>query len=147
VQVCVVFFHRVNVFDFSSAVRSCFGSKIKDPVADMHSDSVDVVIEPGPASSEQASAAALQEVRRLPGWQVLLDVLAEESKVSFRQVLSHHTSTPCQPGKAEGVTTSLKDSGLDTSVGTSVRSKKVRLQIPYLFECGRGLSDNGRWGM
>ena len=63
-------------------------------------------MEPGPASSEHASFAVLQEAQRLPGWQLLLDTIDQEIKVSIRQVLSHHTSTPCQPGKAPGVASS-----------------------------------------
>ena len=95
-------------------------------------------MEPGPASSEQClSFVALQEVQRLPGWQLLVVTVDQEIKASIRQVLSHHTSTPCQPGKAPGVASSLKDCGLEANVGTA-QMAQVRLQIPHMFEPGFG---------
>ena len=95
-------------------------------------------MEPGPASSEQClSFVALQEVQRLSGWQLLVVTVDQEIKASIRQVLSHHTSTPCQPGEAPGVASSLKDCGLEANVGTA-QMAQVRLQIPHMFEPGFG---------
>ena len=92
---------------------------------------------PDPVSPEQLSLAALQQLQRLAEWQRLLDTIDQEIKVPIRQVLSHHTSTPCQPGKAAGVTTSLKDSGLEVNVGSPSKAQ-VRLEIPHLYEMGQG---------
>ena len=95
-------------------------------------------MEPGPASSEQClSFVALQEAQRLPGWQLLVVTVDQEIKASIRQVLSHHTLSPCQPGKAPGVASSLKDCGLEANVGTA-QMAQVRLQIPHMFEPGFG---------
>ena len=96
----------------------------------------------GPAaelsSAHAASLAALQRLQTLPGWQRLLDVIDEEAKVSMRQVLSHHTSQPCQPHKSAGIVTSLRDSGLEQNVGLPGGLKKVRLELPALFQQGVG---------
>ena len=43
--------------------------------------------------------------------------LAEEALTGFRPMLSHHTTTACQPGKALGSVNSLKASGLDEKHG------------------------------
>ena len=96
----------------------------------------------GPAaelsSAHAASVAALQQLQTLPGWQLLLDVIDEESKASIRSVLSHHTSQPCQPHKSGGIVTSLRDSGLEENVGLPGGLKKVRLELPALFQGGVG---------
>ena len=94
--------------------------------------------EAGPASSEQClSFVALQEAQRLPGWQLLVVTVDQEIKASIRQVLSHHTSTPCQPGKAPGVASSLKDCGLEANVGTA-QMAQLRLQIPHMLNQASG---------
>ena len=43
--------------------------------------------------------------------------LDQEKSVAFRQVLSHHTTTACQPRKAAGPVISSKASGLDNKCG------------------------------
>lgn len=84
-----------------------------------------------------ASVAAMQQLQDLPGWQRLLDVIEAESKVAYRQVLSHHTSQPCQPQKRGGVVPCLRDSGLETNIG-SRGLMQVRLELPSLFQKGVG---------
>ena len=47
--------------------------------------------------------------------------LDEEASAAFRQVLSHHTTTACQPRKASGSVSSLKASGLKTGLTANCR--------------------------
>ena len=60
----------------------------------------------------------LGHLRQLVEWGELRDIMASEIKTGkSRQVLSHHTSSACQPWKAHGTVggnANLKDAGMDT---------------------------------
>ena len=43
----------------------------------------------------------------------LLKVIEEEKRVPYRQILSHHMTTSCQPGKVPGPVSSLKASRIE----------------------------------
>ena len=59
----------------------------------------------------------------------------KNQKVAFRQVLSHHTTTACQPSKAPGSVSSLKASGLDEMPGRA-GEWHVIVHIASSFEQG-----------
>ena len=50
----------------------------------------------------------------LPQFSKLRAALVKDAKVPWRQILSHHTSSPCQPQKSAGPVASLKACGMDT---------------------------------
>ena len=59
----------------------------------------------------------------------------KNQKVAFRQVLSHHTTTACQPRKAPGSVSSLKASGLKSSSGARLYAQDT--------PCGASLATAG----
>ena len=63
--------------------------------------------------------------------------LHEEATKAFRQVLSHHTTTACQPGKAPGSVSSLNASGLDDKHGQAGEWYVV-VHLANSFEQGDG---------
>ena len=77
-------------------------------------------------------------LNRMPEFAQLGVALDEESSVKYRQTLSHHVSTPCQPGKQAGPATSLKDCGMDTKLGEA-GDWKVAVSLPHAYERGDGL--------
>ena len=79
------------------------------------------------------------DMKSLPQFETLLKVLDEEHLVAFRQILSHHTSTPCQPGKAKGPVPSLKSCGIDTRLGDAGHWR-LTLNMPHSYEEGDDLN-------
>ena len=63
--------------------------------------------------------------------------LDEEAITAVRQVLSHHTTTACQPGKVPGPVSSLKDSGLEDKRGRA-GEWHVMVHLTDSFEEGDG---------
>ena len=75
-----------------------------------------------------------------PAFASLLTALDEEASVPFRQILSHHTSTPCQPTKAAGPISSLKACGMDTKLrGATAGCWRLELALLHSFEFGDDL--------
>ena len=73
----------------------------------------------------------------LPEFEQLRGALAKE-KTAHWQVLSHHTTTSCQPGRAEGVAPSLRAAGMDTKLGES-GAHLVEVYLENSFAHGDGL--------
>ena len=74
----------------------------------------------------------------LPEFAELRTAIEEEAKTPFRQMLSHHTTTSCQPGRQPGVVASLKEGGLDQMLGQS-QAWRVQLKLENSYEAGDGL--------
>ena len=70
-------------------------------------------------------------------WHNFLNQLKAEKKynVQWRHILSHHTSTPCQPRKEPGTVTSLASAGLNNPKGAS-GTWTVSLDLPHMFAPG-----------
>ena len=60
--------------------------------------------------------AELKELVNLKEWTDLLNVLSQEQKASYRQILAAHTSVCCSPQHEPRMIASLKDAGLDNPV-------------------------------
>ena len=70
----------------------------------------------------------------------LLKVIEEEKRVPYRQILSHHMTTSCQPGKVPGPVSSLKACGIeDKKEGLVAGLCRLDLHLPSSFEAGDGL--------
>ena len=72
----------------------------------------------------------------LPQFSKLREALVEEAKVPWRQILSHHTSSPCQPQKSAGPVASLKACGLDTPEQMGQDQYRVVLRLEHSYEIG-----------
>jgi hypothetical protein len=70
----------------------------------------------------------LEELRQLETWKSLVAWVISNLKTSARQALSHHMSTPCQPGKHNGPCISLKVCGLDDEHRTPAEGGGARDQ-------------------
>ena len=83
-------------------------------------------------------------MKSLPQFETLLKVLDEERIAAFRQILSHHTSTP----KAKGPIPSLKECGLDTKLGGAGHWRltggaghwRLTLNLPHSYADGDDLN-------
>ena len=75
----------------------------------------------------------------MPEYAHLLNTLVTEMKTKPRQVLSHHTTTSCQPRRSAAPMGSLKDCGLDQAVPDK-RGIRVRLTFQHSYELGDGRS-------
>ena len=82
---------------------------------------------------------AWEVLQGLPEFWQLGVALHEEARGSYRHMLSHHTSTPCQPGKQPGPVTSLKACGMDTQLG-GPGEWRVAVILPHAYE-----HDDGLW--
>ena len=60
-----------------------------------------------------ASGITWPSLQALPEFHAFIALAKQEFKTRPRQVLSHHTSTPCQPRKAPGLVASLGSCGLE----------------------------------
>ena len=69
----------------------------------------------------------------------LRDTLVREMRTTPRRVLSHHTTTTCQPRRVQGPAGSLKDCGLDEEIPDK-NGIRVRLTFQDSFEPGDGRS-------
>ena len=72
-----------------------------------------------------------------PEYSRLRDFLLNEMKAPPRQVLSHHTTTSCQPGRVPGPMGSLKDCGLEQAIPDK-GGVRVQLTFQHSFEEGDG---------
>ena len=82
----------------------------------------------------------LRELRLLPEFTSLVDCIKKEKKqsVNVRQILSHHTSNACQPGKRDGTAgggLNLKDAGLDNALPNHA----VHVTLPNSYTSDDGL--------
>ncbi len=78
---------------------------------------------------------AWEVLEKMPEFEQLGVARQEEARSSFRQTLSHHTSTPCQPGKQPGTISSLKACGMDTKLG-GPGEWSVSVLLPHAYEHG-----------
>jgi hypothetical protein len=70
--------------------------------------------EPAPGSSH-SPADAMERLRQIPVFRTLLDLQQEVAPdAAIRRVLSHHTTTSCQPQRTSSPLISLEDAGLST---------------------------------
>ena len=78
------------------------------------------------------------EMAGLEEFAVLLKAIDDEKGVAYRQILSHHTTTACQPRKQAGPVSSLKDCGIDTKLGAAGHWR-LDLKMESSFAYGDGL--------
>ena len=73
-----------------------------------------------------------------PQWATFIRALEAEKKadVGWRNVLSHHTTTSCQPGKREGPVTSLGSSGLSAPTRGGAGRWRVSVRLGNMFRPG-----------
>ena len=71
----------------------------------------------------------------MPGFAELQTAIVQGALISMRQVLSHHTTTACQPGKLAGPATSLKKGGFDARLGEE-GAWFVNVQLAHSYEDG-----------
>ena len=88
---------------------------------------------------------ALEELDFLKAWDPWRRFLSElkaqkENRVTWRQILSHHTSTPCQPGNEPGTVTSLASAGLDNPKEGASGTWTVSLHLPHMFAPGDNIA-------
>ena len=78
------------------------------------------------------------EMAGLEEFAALLEAIDDQKLVGPRQILSHHTTTACQPQKQAGPVSNLKGCGLDEKLG-SAGHWRLESKMPSSFEHGDGL--------
>ena len=85
-----------------------------------------------------ATSLEMLRMMAMPAWGGLQTVLKEEKAITWRRILTHHTSQSCPPRKEGGVVESL--AGLDTVQRSRIPAfsqntvYQVRVQLDFLFE-------------
>ena len=104
----------------------------------------------GSACGEQGRQSTMQELselRALPSWATLVDVVRSNLVGNPRQALSHNVTTACRPGKQPGPAGSLHACGLDYRRKGN-EGVFVELRIPNSFQVGDGIEIHyvsGQW--
>ena len=82
----------------------------------------------------------IERFRTLWDWGRFTQLLAKKLRTSPRRALSAHTTTACQPKKADGPGGSLKDVGMDDILPAVGGQFFVRVNLPHAFSYGDGLA-------
>ena len=82
----------------------------------------------------------IEHFRTLWDWGCFTKLLAKKLCTSPRRALSAHTTTACQPKKADGPGGSLKDVGMDDILPAVGGQFFVRVNLPHAFSYGDGLA-------
>ena len=90
------------------------------------------------ARVHSSNAVKFEEMESTPEFAALPTARDEEATVPYRQILSHHASTACQPQNDTWPVPSLKACGVDTGLGAAGHWR-LTLSLPNSFEDGDGL--------
>ena len=82
----------------------------------------------------------IEHFRTLCDWGCFTQLVAKKLRVSARRALSAHTTTACQPGKADGPAGSLKDAGMGHILPAAGGQFCVHVNLPHAFSYGDGLA-------
>ena len=96
-----------------------------------------------PAWDPAWAQVEIEQFRTLPDWGCFIQLLAKKLCTKPRWALSAHTTTACQPKKADGPGGSLKDCGMDDILKCqplAANSFFVRVNLPHAFSYGDGLA-------
>ena len=115
-----------------------------------HDDGEVSEMPPGAAEQQGAAHGTPRARRRMttsqelaflgpwPKWAAFIRALEEEKKagVPWRNILSHHTTRSCQPGKREGTVTSLGSAGLNAPTQGAAGGGRVSVRLGNMFRPG-----------
>ena len=93
-----------------------------------------------PAWDPAWAQVEIEHFRTLWDWGCFTQLLAKKLCTSPRRALSAHTTTACQPKKADGPGGSLKDAGMDDILPAVGGQFFVRVNLPHAFSYGDGLA-------
>ena len=93
-----------------------------------------------PAWDPAWAQVEIEHFRTLWDWGCFTQLLAKKLCTSPRRALSAHTTTACQPKKADGPGGSLKDVGMDDILPAVGGQFFVRVNLPHAFSYGDGLA-------
>ena len=94
-----------------------------------------------PAWDPAWAQVEIEHFRTLWDWGCFTQLLAKKLCTSPRRALSGHTTTACQPKKADGPGGSLKDVGMDDILPAVGGGQFfVRVNLPHAFSYGDGLA-------
>ena len=95
-----------------------------------------------PAWDPAWAQVEIEHFRTLWDWGCFTQLLAKKLCTTPRKALSAHTTTACQPKKADGPGGSLKDCGMDDIriLQTAGGQFFVRVNLPHAFSYGDGLA-------
>ena len=94
-----------------------------------------------PAWDPAWAQVEIEHFRTLWDWGCFTQLLAKKLCTSPRRALSAHTTTACQPKKADGPGGSLKDVGMDDILPAVGGGQFfVRVNLPHAFSYGDGLA-------
>ena len=93
-----------------------------------------------PAWDPAWAQVEIERFRTLRDWGCFTQLLAKKLCTSPRRALSAHTTTACQPKKADGPAGSLKDAGINNMLPADGGQVFVRVELPHAFSHGDGLA-------
>ena len=93
-----------------------------------------------PAWDPAWAQVEIEHFRTLWDWGCFTQLLAKKLCTSPRRALSAHTTTACQPKKADGPGGSLKDVGMDDILPAVGGQFFVCVNLPHAFSYGDGLA-------
>ena len=94
-----------------------------------------------PAWDPAWAQVEIERFRTLRHWGCFTQLLAKKLRTTPRRALSAHTTTACQPKKADGPGGSLKDAGMDDILPAVGGGQFfVRVNLPHAFSYGDGLA-------
>ena len=93
-----------------------------------------------PAWDPAWAQVEIERFRTLRHWGCFTQLLAKKLRTTPRRALSAHTTTDCQPKKADGPGGSLKDVGMDDILPAVGGQFFVRVNLPNAFSYGDGLA-------
>ena len=109
-------------------------------VADIGARRQPLALENIPAWNPAWAQEEIERFRTLWDWGCFTQLLAKKLCTTPRRALSAHTTTACQPKKADGPGGSLKDVGMDDILPAVGGKFFVRVNLPHAFSYGDGLA-------
>ena len=105
-------------------------------VADIGARRQPLALENIPAWDPAWAQEEIERFRTWDWWGRFTQFLAKKLRTSPRRALSAHTTTACQPKKADGPGGSLKDVGMDDILPAVGGQFFVRVNLPHAFSYG-----------
>ena len=109
-------------------------------VADIGARRQPLALENIPAWDPAWAQEEIERFRTLWDWGRFTQLLAKKLRTSPRRALSAHTTTACQPKKADGPGGSLYYAGMDKILPAVGGQFFVRVNLPHAFSYGDGLA-------
>ena len=109
-------------------------------VADIGARRQPLALENIPAWDPAWAQEEIERFRTLWDWGCFTQLLAKKLRTSPRRALSAHTTTACQPKKADGPGGSLYYAGMDKILPAVGGQFFVRVNLPHAFSYGDGLA-------